>query len=68
MITSRELAVEASITRTEVHFQTVQELDEDLAKHGLPPVQEIFKLDYRGTDLPEPDASEAAPEAAKDGK
>jgi hypothetical protein len=40
--------VEANITKTEVHFTSVAELDQDLAKAGLPPTREIFALDYRG--------------------
>jgi hypothetical protein len=50
-------AIEANITKTEVNFTTIAELDADLQKAGLPPTREIFQLDYRGTAVP--DAEEA---------
>ena len=57
-ITPRELAVAASITRTDVVYKTIAELDQDLAQHGLPTSHEIFKLDYGSTVL---DADEVVP-------
>jgi hypothetical protein len=41
--------LEHNITRTEVHFTTIEQLDAELAKQGLPPTQQIFAVDFRGT-------------------
>jgi hypothetical protein len=42
--------LEANIIKAELHFQTIAELDQDLAKAGLPPSKEIFALDFKGTE------------------
>jgi hypothetical protein len=49
MITPR--IVDAVITRHDVIFQTIAEVDKELASHGLPTSQEIFKLDYKGSTV-----------------
>jgi hypothetical protein len=49
-IVPREVA--ATITRHEVNYTTIAELDEDLLRHGLPPTAEIFRLDFKGTSAP----------------
>jgi hypothetical protein len=59
--------LEANIIRkTEVSFQSVEDLDRDLAAHGLPPTREIFALDYHGDK--NVNVLEVAPEATKDEK
>ncbi len=47
MITPKQ--VDAVITRTDITYRTLAELDADLASHGLPTSQEVFKLDYKGS-------------------
>jgi hypothetical protein len=52
--------LEASIVRTEVRIETVQQLDASLQAVGLPPTNqlfngEVFKLDYQGAVVPEED-------------
>lgn len=47
MITPKQ--VDAVITRTDVTYRTLAELDADLASHGLPTSQEVFRLDYKGS-------------------
>jgi hypothetical protein len=56
MVTPKQ--VDAVITRGEVTYTTIAELDADLAKHGLPVSSEIFKIDYRGTSVPEAEEAE----------
>lgn len=47
MITPKQ--VDAIITRTDITYRTIQDVDTALANHGLPTSQEIFKLDYHGS-------------------
>ena len=47
MITPKQ--VDAVITRTDITYRTLAELDADLRSHGLPTSQEVFKLDYKGS-------------------
>jgi hypothetical protein len=55
MITPK--AIDAHITRAEINYTSVAELDQDLIKHGLPPSAEIFRLDFKGTRLPDTEAA-----------
>lgn len=55
MITPKQ--VDATITRTDITYKTLAELDSSLATLGLPSSQEIFKLDYKGSSA---DAEELA--------
>jgi hypothetical protein len=38
--------VDATITRNDVVYKTIEELDQDLVQRGLPATAEIFQLDY----------------------
>jgi hypothetical protein len=58
--------VDAVITRTDVVYKTIAELDSDLAKRGLPGSQEIFKLEYKTTD--DDDVVVVAEEVIKEGE
>ena len=49
MITPKQ--VDATITRTDVVYRTLADLDSNLATLGLPTSSEIFKLDYAGDTL-----------------
>jgi hypothetical protein len=53
MITPR--IVDAMITRTDVIFRSIADVDTELAKHGLPTSQEIFKLDFKGSTVVDAD-------------
>lgn len=53
MITPKQ--VDATITRTDVTYRTLAELDADLRSHGLPTSQEVFKLDYKGSTAIDPE-------------
>ena len=53
MITPKQ--VDAIITRTDITYRTIQDVDSALANHGLPSSQEIFKLDYHGSAAIDPD-------------
>jgi hypothetical protein len=53
MITPKQ--VDAVITRTDITYRTLAELDADLASHGLPTSQEVFKLDYKGSAAIDPE-------------
>jgi hypothetical protein len=48
--------LEQNITRTEMTFKTLAEVDSELMARGLPTSQEIFKLDFSGSS--EPDEAE----------
>jgi hypothetical protein len=47
MITPR--MIDAHITRTDVTYKTIADLDQELSRQGLPPSSQIFALDYKGT-------------------
>ena len=49
MITPKQ--VDATITRTDVVYRTLADLDSNLATLGLPTSSEIFKLDYAGDTI-----------------
>lgn len=53
MITPKQ--VDAVITRADVTYRTLAELDADLRSHGLPTSQEVFKLDYKGSAAIDPE-------------
>lgn len=53
MITPKQ--VDAVITRTDITYRTLAELDADLRSHGLPTSQEVFKLDYKGSAAIDPE-------------
>ena len=53
MITPKQ--VDAIITRTDITYRTIQDVDSALANHGLPSSQEIFKLDYHGSAAIDPE-------------
>ena len=38
--------LEQNITRTDITYKTIAELDADLASHGLPTSHEVFRLDF----------------------
>ena len=38
---------------------TIEELNAELARQGLPPMGEIFRLDYQGSATPDDDVTEA---------
>jgi hypothetical protein len=50
--------IDATITRNETIYKTIEELDQDLVQRGLPSSREIFKLDFA--------PSEDEPELAQD--
>jgi hypothetical protein len=52
MITPRH--VDATITRTDVIYKTIAQLDQDLAQAGLPTSGEVFQIDYKGTSVLDP--------------
>ena len=57
--------LEQNITRTDITYKTLAELDADLASHGLPTSQEVFKLSFKSSDPTEADEAElleSAPE------
>jgi hypothetical protein len=60
MITPKQL--EATVNKTEVKYQTIAEVDADLARLGLPPTREIFQIDFVGTPVAEEAVGEAEPE------
>jgi hypothetical protein len=55
--------LEQNITRTDVIYKTIAELDEDLAKHGLPTSHEVFRLDFSTGPIEEAEILELAPES-----
>jgi ethanolamine utilization protein EutP (predicted NTPase) len=55
-IVPREVA--ATITRTDVTYKTISELDQDLARAGLPSSREIFQLDFKDSSTPEDEVAE----------
>ena len=57
MVTPRHLNADVTI-RNEPVITTIEQLDAELAKAGLPPSREIFKIDYKGTPAPEADEAE----------
>jgi hypothetical protein len=57
MVTPRHLNADVTI-RNEPVITTIEQLDAELAKAGLPPSRDIFKIDYKGTPAPS-DADEA---------
>ena len=57
MVTPRHLNADVTI-RNDPIITTVAQLDAELAKAGLPPSGEIFKIEYRGQPAPS-DADEA---------
>jgi hypothetical protein len=58
MITPR--AVDAVITHEPVKYQTVADIDADLAQAGLPPMRDIFRIDY-GREEPIQEAEVVTP-------
>jgi hypothetical protein len=59
-ITPKQL--EATVNKTEIKYQSIAEVDADLARHGLPPTREIFQIDFVGTPAPDEAAGEPEPE------
>jgi len=57
MVTPRHLNADVTI-RNEPVITTVEQLDAELSKAGLPPSGEIFKIDFQGNPTPS-DANEA---------
>jgi hypothetical protein len=50
-ITPKMLDVDIQKTTT-IKYRTIEELDEDWARRGLPPLKEIFAVDFKGTPVP----------------
>jgi len=42
--------------RTNVEIKTIAELDAELQKAGLPPMRQVFSLDYKGSPNPDDEA------------
>ena len=47
------LQVNANVNNTNniIRYETVEEIDADLAARGLPPMKEIFQIDYKGDEV-----------------
>src|SRR6516164_8106868 len=45
--------VDAVISHQPVRYQTVEEIDAELARVGLPPMKDIFQVDFVGTSVPD---------------
>ena len=54
LITPRQL--HAEVMRTNVEIKTIAELDAELQKAGLPPMRQVFSLDYKGSPNPDDEA------------
>jgi hypothetical protein len=54
--------VDAVISHQPVRYQTVEEIDAELARVGLPPMKDIFQVDFVGTSVPDEVAGASEPE------
>jgi hypothetical protein len=57
-ITPKMLDVDIQKTTT-IKYRTIEELDQDWARRGLPPPREIFRVDFKGTPVPSTDNAPA---------
>jgi hypothetical protein len=58
-------AIEANIRHEQATLVTIEDLDIELQKAGLPPSSEIFKVDYKGSQTPEEPAVDGESEVIK---
>jgi hypothetical protein len=59
LVCSRQAHVD--VTRNDEVLLTIEDLDRSLVASGLPKSSEIFKIDYRGTPVPEAEEAEIVP-------